>query len=90
MDAPEHVYQLIAPGLEREFPPLRHTAATPLETLEHGDDFDARIDRATKAFERRITDWVADNVERALEARRRGRRATTAAAPAAPSHPGNT
>ena len=68
MDAPEHVYQLVAPGLEREFPPLRHTAATPLETLEHGDDFDARIERATQAFERRITDWVADSVERALEA----------------------
>jgi class 3 adenylate cyclase len=68
MDAPEHVYQLVAQGLERDFPPLRHTTATPLETLEQGDDFDARIDRAAKAFEQRITSWVADNLERALEA----------------------
>lgn len=68
MDAPEHVYQLVAPGLEQDFPPLRHTAATPLETLEHGDDFDARIDRATEAFEKRIENWVATTVERALDA----------------------
>ena len=48
MDGPEHVYQLVAPGLGGDFPPLRHTAATPLETLERGDDFDARIERAAR------------------------------------------
>jgi class 3 adenylate cyclase len=68
MDGPEHVYQLVAPGLERDFPPLRHTMATPLQTLEEGDDFDARIDRAAAAFEKRITNWVAETVERAFEA----------------------
>src|SRR3954452_24803931 len=68
MDGPEHVFQLVAPGLGRDFPPLRHTAATPLETLERGDDFDARIERATQAFEQRITGWVAETVERAFEA----------------------
>jgi len=68
MDGPEHVYQLVAPGLGREFPPLRHTAATPLETLERGDDFDARIERAAQAFEQRITGWVAETVERAFQA----------------------
>ena len=68
MDGPEHVYQLVAPGLGKDFPPLRHTAATPLETLERGDDFDARIERATRAFEQRITGRVAETVERAFEA----------------------
>ena len=68
MDGPERVYQLVAPGLGRDFPPLRHTAATPLETLERGDDFDARIERAAQAFEQRITGWVAETVERAFQA----------------------
>jgi class 3 adenylate cyclase len=68
MDDPEHVYQLVAPGLGRDFAPLRHTAATPLEKLERGDDFDARIERAAQAFEQRITGWVAETVERAFEA----------------------
>jgi hypothetical protein len=68
MDGPEHVYQLAAPGLGEDFPPLRHTAATPLETLERGDDFDARIERAAEAFEQRITGWVAERIERAFQA----------------------
>ena len=68
MDGPEPVYQLVAPGLAKEFPPLRRTAASPLETLEHGDDQppDKRIDRAAKDFERRVEDWVADQLERAF------------------------
>jgi hypothetical protein len=69
MERPEHVYQLVAPGLATHFPPLRRTAATPLDTIEQGDeDFDARIDRAAKTFEQRVQNWVAENVERAFEA----------------------
>ena len=79
MDGPEHVYQLVAPGLGGDFPPLRHTAATPLETLERGDDFDARIERAAEAFEQRITaGWPRESSVRSRH-RRPGRRATTTA-----------
>lgn len=67
MDGPEPVYQLVAPGLAKEFPPLRRTAASPLETLEQGDQPpDKRIDRAAKDFERRVEDFVADQLERAF------------------------
>jgi hypothetical protein len=34
MDESEHVHQLVVPGLEQSFPPLRRTSATPLETLD--------------------------------------------------------
>ena len=67
MDGPEPVYQLVAPGLANEFPPLRRTAASPLETLEQGDQPpDKRIDRAAKDFARRVEDFVADQLERAF------------------------
>lgn len=63
------MYQLVAAGLPTEFPALRQTTATPLDTIEQGDeDFDARIDRAAKAFEQRVQSWVANTVERAFEA----------------------
>jgi class 3 adenylate cyclase len=69
MDGPERVYQLIAPGLQAEFPPLRRTAASPLETIEHGDEpFDQRIDRVSKQFEERVNNFVADQLERAFTA----------------------
>ena len=69
MEGPERVYQLVAAGLPTEFPALRQTTATPLDTIEQGDeDFDARIDRAAKAFEQRVQSWVANTVERAFEA----------------------
>src|SRR6476469_6049841 len=49
LDGPERVYQLVVPGVQAEFPPLRRTAASPLETIEHGDEpFDQRIDRVSK------------------------------------------
>jgi class 3 adenylate cyclase len=67
IDGPERVYQLVIPGVQAEFPPLRRTAASPLETIEHGDEsFDRRIDRASKEFEDRINNWVADQLERAF------------------------
>ena len=75
MDGPERVYQLVVPGLQAEFPPLRRTAASPLETIEHGDEpFDRRIDRVSKEFENRINNWVADQLERAMGAVPPGRK----------------
>jgi class 3 adenylate cyclase len=75
MDGSEHVHQLIVPGLEQSFPPLRRTTATPLETLDEKDSFDERIDRAAKEFEQRIQDKVAESLERTfnrLGPKRRG------------------
>jgi class 3 adenylate cyclase len=75
MDGPERVYQLVVPGLQAEFPPLRRTAASPLETIEHGDEpFDRRIDRVSKEFENRINNWVADQLERAMKGMPPGRK----------------
>jgi len=69
MDGPERVYQLVVPGVQAEFPPLRRTAASPLETIEHGDEpFDQRIDRVSKQFEERVNNFVADQLERAFTA----------------------
>jgi len=69
MDGPERVYQLVVPGVRAEFPPLRRTAASPLETIEHGDEpFDQRIDRVSKQFEERVNNFVADQLERAFTA----------------------
>jgi class 3 adenylate cyclase len=68
MDQPEHVHQLSGPGLATSFPPLRSTAASPLETLADADDDpERRIDEAAKALERRITSGVADMLERTLD-----------------------
>jgi len=68
MDHPERIFQLAAPGLAASFPPLRTGAASPLETLRGGDDeFRRRIDRAGQTLERRITERVADVLERALD-----------------------
>src|SRR5262249_20299766 len=64
MDESEHAHQLVVPGLERSFPPLRRTTATPLETLDEKGSFDERIDRATKEFEQRIQDTIAEGLER--------------------------
>jgi len=69
LDGPERVYQLVVPGVQAEFPPLRRTAASPLETIEHGDEpFDQRIDRVSKQFEERVNNFVADQLERAFTA----------------------
>jgi len=69
LDGPERVYQLVVPGVRAEFPPLRRTAASPLETIEHGDEpFDQRIDRVSKQFEERVNNFVADQLERAFTA----------------------
>jgi class 3 adenylate cyclase len=68
MDHPERISQLAAPGLAASFPPLRTSAASPLDTLRGGDEeFQRRIDRAGETLERRITERVADVVERALD-----------------------
>jgi hypothetical protein len=68
MDGPEHVHQLVGPGLGDSFPPLRRTAAMPLDAVagETRGDMTARIDRAAKSLEERITDRVSDELERAL------------------------
>jgi class 3 adenylate cyclase len=66
MDESEHVHQLVAPGLERSFPPLRRTTATPLETLDTSGSLDERIDRAAKSLEQRIQTQVAESLERTL------------------------
>jgi class 3 adenylate cyclase len=68
MDQPEGVHQLVAPGLAASFPPLRSNAASPLETLEGGDDLEARMERAGHTLEQRINKRVADVIERALDA----------------------
>lgn len=68
MDQPERVHQLSGPGLATSFPPLRSTAASPLETLADGDDDpERRIDEAAEALERRITSGVADMLEKTLD-----------------------
>ena len=47
LDGTEQVYQLVAPGLGREFPALRANAASPLDDLRRGQNtFDERIERA--------------------------------------------
>ena len=69
LDGTEQVYQLVAEGLAREFPPLRSTGASPLDDLSGGDqDFDDRIERAQQELERRIQDHVAGSIEKALGA----------------------
>jgi class 3 adenylate cyclase len=68
MDGPEHVHQLVAPGLGDSFPPLRRTAALPMDADAGGDrgDMNERIERASKALEQRIKERVSDELERAL------------------------
>jgi class 3 adenylate cyclase len=70
MDGPEHVHQLAAPGLGDSFPPLRRSAAMPLDAVagETRGDMNARIERAAKSLEQRITDRVSDELERVLNA----------------------
>jgi class 3 adenylate cyclase len=68
MDGREQVYQLVAPGLAREFPPLRTDAASPLEDLRGEAGFDERIKRAEAMLEQRIQDRVARTIETALGA----------------------
>lgn len=66
LDGPEQVYQLVAPGLATEFPPLRGDAASPLEDLGREDGFDERIKRAEATLEQRIQDHVASKIEAAF------------------------
>lgn len=66
MDESEHVHQLVAPGLDRSFPPLRRTTATPLETLDESGNLDERIDRAARSLEERIQTRVAESLESTL------------------------
>jgi class 3 adenylate cyclase len=68
MDGREQVYQLVAPGLATEFPPLRVDAASPLEDLRGGDGFEQRIKRAEATLEQRIQDRVASTIETAFGA----------------------
>ena len=68
LDGTEQVYQLVAPGLGREFPPLRANAASPLDDLRGQNTFDERIKRAEAALEQRIQDQVASKIERAFGA----------------------
>ena len=68
LDGTEQVYQLVAPGLDREFPPLRANAASPLDDLRGEHTFDERIKRAEAALEQRIQDQVASKIERAFGA----------------------
>ena len=66
LDGPEQVYQLVAPGLAGEFPPLRANAASPLEDLRGEAVFDERIKRAEVTLEQRIKDLVAGKIEQAF------------------------
>jgi class 3 adenylate cyclase len=69
MDVPEPIYQLVGPGLDETFPPLRSGVASPLEGMEHAaPDFDTRMERAEAVFEQRLNDQIAGLVERAFEA----------------------
>ena len=69
IDGPERVHQLVGPGLEKSFPPLRTGAATPLETFGHNaDDFEGRIARASETLEQRINEHVAQALEKAFDA----------------------
>jgi class 3 adenylate cyclase len=68
LDGPEQVYQLVAPGLATEFPPLRANAASPLEDLRGEGGFEARIKRAEATLEQRIQDQVATTIEKAFGA----------------------
>ncbi len=68
LDGPEHVYQLVAPGLATEFPPLRSNAASPLDDLGGEKGFEERIKRAEETLEQRIQDHVASLIERAFGA----------------------
>jgi class 3 adenylate cyclase len=62
------VHQLVADGLDREFPPLRTNARPPNAGPDPDrGDAEARIDRAAEAFEKRVTDHIADAVERAFQ-----------------------
>ena len=65
MDEPEHVYQLVAPGLAPSFPPLRRKAGSALESTGE-DDFEARVERAAAGLERRINQRVASSLEQML------------------------
>ena len=42
LDRPEHVYQVVAPGLRREFPPLRTTSEHPTNLRAQGTSFVGR------------------------------------------------
>jgi class 3 adenylate cyclase len=70
IDGSEHVYQLVAPGLASDFPPLRRTAALPMDTVagEGGDDAETRIEQAANSLEDRIKRSVAADLERSLGA----------------------
>lgn len=75
MEAPEPINQLVGPGLDETFPPLRSGVSSPIEGMEHADgDVDARMERAEAAFEARLNDQIAGLVERAFEAPFRKRR----------------
>jgi class 3 adenylate cyclase len=61
------VHQLVDDGLGREFPPLRTNARPPpAEPTSGRGDYEGRIDRAAEAFERRVSEQIADSLERAL------------------------
>ena len=69
IDGGEHVHQLVAPGLASSFPPLRRTAALPMDALagEPEDDADKRIEQAAKSLEDRIKRRVADELGGVLD-----------------------
>lgn len=68
IEPPEVVHQLVGDGLGAEFPPLRTNAhPPPAEPAAQKGDFDARIDRASEAFEKRLEDHIAGTIERAFQ-----------------------
>jgi hypothetical protein len=68
IEPPEVVHQLVGDGLGDEFPPLRTNAhPPPAEPAPEKGDFDARIDRASEAFEKRLEDHIAGTIERAFQ-----------------------
>jgi class 3 adenylate cyclase len=68
LDDSERVYQLVAPGLAKTFPPLRTNAASPLDEMSGENGFEERIKRAEATLEQRIQDHVASSIERAFNA----------------------
>jgi class 3 adenylate cyclase len=68
IEPPEVVHQLVGTGLGEDFPPLRTNAHPPPAPPEaEKRDFDARIERASEAFEKRLEDHIAGTIERAFQ-----------------------
>jgi len=74
LDEPERIYQLVAPGLDEEFPPLKTSAPVPFEGRE------GELVEAAQETVRRDDSTVAEESPAARRRRRRrGRRARRSA-----------